>query len=467
MMLQVKTYKTILLALLLCAAAQQVPAQENGFSKGVFSIGPTTTVRIALTNYEKGGVERFQWKDGGKYAGGEDRVLSSAEWTYLLVTRDAGKEQKEALGEVAGINGLIILPDDWVQPNGVPAFKPTTQGMGYDQNIYTAEQWGKMEAAGAVFLPCRGYGHDQDGQIVIEDEEDHGSYWASNSFSQENGYCMRFDNLEIHDVNNADKTLYYSVRLVRKVTVLDENDEQDVFADKFEEIKQQPNQPVFVRRPLLHNGYFNTLCLPFEVDVENSPLAGADVFTVQSGTVVDGNLQVNIAPIGDSHMEAGVPYLIRWQEAETIPLLIFNNVSETSWVANAADAGTSGDAALTYQGFFGMTHIADETNGANEHYNFFLYNENELCWPEDGSDPNAKMKGFRAYFSLTPSASAVAPRYRGMPAKLQEVNINDHQDVITELDQQIVAPHQLKVFDADKVVIILDGKKYSIGGQEL
>lgn len=465
MMSQVKTYKTILLASLLCAAAQQVVAQEDGFSKGVFSIGPTTTVRIALTNYEKDGVERFQWKDGGKYAGNEDRVLSSAEWTYLLVTRDEGKEQKEALGNVNNINGLIILPDDWVQPNGVPTFKPTTEGMGYDKNVYSADQWGKMEAAGAVFLPCRGYGNTS--ATDVEDETDQGSYWASNSYSQENGYCMRFDNLEIHDVNNADKKLYYSVRLVREVTVFDENDEQDVFATKFEEIKQQPNQPVYVRRPLLHNGYFNTLCLPFKVDVENSPLAGAEVFTVQSGTVIDGCLQVNIAPLGDSNMQKGVPYLIRWQEAETIPLLIFNNVSETSWVANAADAGTSGDAALTYQGFFGMTHIADETNGANEHYNFFLYNENELCWPEDGSDPNAMMKGFRAYFSLTSNPSAVAPRYRGMPAKLQEVNITNNQDVITELNQQTVAPHQLKVFDADKVVLILDGKPYSIGGQEL
>lgn len=465
MMLQVKTYKKFLFALLLCAAAQQVPAQEDGFSKGVFSIGPTTTVRIALTNYEKDGVERFQWQDGGKYAGNEDRVLSSEEWTYLLVTRDADKEQKEALGQVDGINGLIILPDDWVQPSGVPTFTPTTEGMGYDQNVYTAEEWTEMETAGAVFLPCRGYGKTS--ATDVEDETDQGSYWASNSYSQENGYCMRFDNLEIHDVNYADKTLYYSVRLVRKVTVLDENDEQHVFATKFEEIKQHLDQPVFVRRPLLHNGYFNTICLPFRVTIDDSPLAGADVFTVQSGTVIDGCLQVNIAPLGDSNMEAGVPYLIRWQEAETIPLLIFNNVSETSWVALATDAGTGGDAALTYQGFFGMTHIEDKTNGADEHYNFFLGTGNELFWPTDGGDANAKMKGFRAYFSLSPSVSAVAPRYRGMPAKLQEVNITNNQDVITELNQQTVAANRMKVFDADKVVLILDGKKYSIGGQEL
>lgn len=463
MMLQVKTYKTILLASLLCAAAQQVPAQEDGFSKGVFSVDNGKTVRIALTNYEKDEVERFQWSSSGKYGDSEDCVLSSAEWTYLLVTRDENTEQKDALGNVDNINGLIILPDDWIQPSGVPAF---SQGMGYGQNVYTAAQWAQMEAAGAVFLPCRGYGYDQGDQIFVEDENDHGSYWASSSYSDSDGHCMRFDNTTIHDVNHGNKQNYYSVRLVREVTVLDENDEQGVFATKFEEIKHL-DQPVFVRRPLLRNGYFNTLCLPFAVDVENSPLAGAEVFTVQSGTVIDGCLHVNIAPLGDSHMTAGMPYLIRWQEAETVPLLIFNNISETSWVAQATDAGTSGDAALTYQGFFGMTHIADETNGANEHYNFFLYNENELCWPTDGNDPNAMMKGFRAYFSLTPSTSAVAPRYRGMPAKLQEVTITNDQDATTELNQQTVAPNRMKVFAADKVVLILDGKQYSIGGQEL
>ncbi|MCQ2330555.1 MAG: hypothetical protein MJZ55_01035, partial [Paludibacteraceae bacterium] len=217
MMLQAKTYKKILLASLLCAAAQQVSAKDDvEFSyKGVFSIEPGKAVVFATTNCKNTGVdtERFQWQDGGKYAGGEDHVLSSDEWTYLIVTRDADKEQKDALGTVMGEKGLILLPDNWVQPEGVPAFQPVTKGAHYENNVYTAEQWEKMEDAGAIFLPCRGYAYDDNGHHVVN-EDDHGVYWARDQYDSGNGYCLRFDNEAIHDKNHGSKQNYYSVRLV-------------------------------------------------------------------------------------------------------------------------------------------------------------------------------------------------------------------------------------------------------------
>ncbi|MCQ2154535.1 MAG: hypothetical protein MJY55_01800 [Bacteroidales bacterium] len=466
--------KIMLFITSLTLVAQQVSAKDDvEFSyKGVFSIEPGKAVVFATTNCKNTGVdtERFQWQDGGKYAGGEDHVLSSDEWTYLIVTRDADKEQKDALGTVNNEKGLILLPDDWVQPNDVPAFKPVTQGAHYDQNIYDAEQWEKMEEAGAIFLPCQGYAFDTESGHTVENENDHGVYWARDKHSGSEGKCLRFDEETIHDKNWGPKTNYYSVRLVRNVMVFDENDSQELFASKFNDFKTfDDHYHLFVRRYLLHNGYFNTICLPFEFDFIQSPLKDAEVFTVTSGTVVDGCLQVNIASMGEYPiMERGVPYLIRWtKDNDSVPLLVFHNVPKDNWVEHATDAGKSGDDGLTYQGFFGMTHIEDETNGANEHYNFFLGAENELFWPTDGSDSNAKMKGFRAYFSLTPSASAVAPRYRGMPAKLQEINVTAQEDEATKLNQPSATLNCPKVFDADKVVIILDGKKYSIGGQEL
>ncbi len=473
MMLQAKTYKKILLASLLCAAAQQVSAKDDvEFSyKGVFSIEPGKAVVFATTNCKNTGVdtERFQWQDGGKYAGGEDYVLSSAEWTYLIVTRDADKEQRDALGTVDGKKGLILLPDNWVQPNDVPAFQPITEGAHYNLNIYDAEQWEKMEDAGAIFLPCQGYGFDTESGHTVEDEGDHGVYWACDQHSGSEGKCLRFYEGTIHDMNHGSKQNYYSVRLVRDVKVFDENDSQEQFASKFNDFKTfDDHYYVFVRRYLVHNGYFNTICLPFEVEVPHSPLKDAEVFTVTSGTVVDGCLQVNIVKQNlyeYPKMERGVPYLIRWtNDNDSVPLLVFHDIPKWNWVENATDAFTTGDDALTYQGFFGMTHIADETNGENEHYNFFLYNNNELCWPTDGNDPNAMMNGFRAYFWLKPSLSAAAPLYRGMPAKLQEISITDDA---TRLNQPSATPNCQKVFNADKVVIILDGKKYSIGGQEL
>ena len=473
MMLQAKTYKKILLASLLCAAAQQVSAGKDvEFSyKGVFSIEPGKAVVFATTNCENTGVdtERFQWKEDGRYSDNQDYVLSSAEWTYLIVTRDAGKEQKDALGTVKGVKGLILLPDNWVQPEGIPAFQPVTQGAHYDQNVYDEDQWRFMEDAGAIFLPCQGYAYDDNGHHVVN-EDDHGVYWARDQYDGNNGKCLRFDEETIHDQNWGPKTNYYSVRLVRDVIVFDENDSQELFASKFNDFKTfDDHYHLFVRRYLLHNGYFNTICLPFEFDFIQSPLKDAEVFTVTSGTVVDGCLQVNIASMGEyPKMERGVPYLIRWtKDNDSVPLLVFHDIQKWHWVEKATDAGKSGDDAMTYQGFFGKTHIEDKTNGEDEHYNFFLYNNNELCWPTDGNDPDAMMKGFRAYFWLTPSMSA-APRYRGMPAKLREISTTDQEtDETTRLDQPSATSNCQKVFDADKVVLILDGKKYSIGGQEL
>ena len=66
----------------------------------------------------------------------------------------------------------------------------------------------------------------------------------------------------------------------------------------------------------------------------------------------------------------------------------------------------------------------------------------------DGSDETAMMKGFRAYFSLTPSVSAVAPRYRGMSAKLQEISVTDQEDEVTKLNQPSATLNCPKVFDA-------------------
>ncbi|MCQ2331513.1 MAG: hypothetical protein MJZ55_05935, partial [Paludibacteraceae bacterium] len=444
--------KLFLFITLLTLVAQQVSAKDDvEFSyKGVFSIEPGKAVVFATTNCKNTGVdtERFQWQDGGKYAGGEDHVLSSDEWTYLIVTRDADKEQKDALGTVDGKKGLILLPDNWVQPEGIPAFQPVTQGAHYDQNVYDETQWYWMEEAGAIFLPCQGYAYDEEDEHKVENENDLGVYWARDQYNGDNGNCLRFEDGTIHDKNHGSKQNYYSVRLVRNVTVFDENDSQAQFAEKLDYMyHHQPEfeHYVFVRRYLLHNGYFNTICLPFEFDFIQSPLKDAEVFTVTSGTVVDGCLQVNIASMGEyPKMERGVPYLIRWtNDNDSVPLLAFYNIQrEENWVENATDASTTGDDGLTYQGFFGKKHIEDEKGGVDEHYNFFLYNNNELCWPEDGNDPDAMMMGFRAYFSLKPSLSATAPLYRGMPAKLQEISVTDDA---TRLNQPSATPNCQKV----------------------
>ena len=184
-----------------------------------FSVSSNKKVQFAPANYKEGETtELFQWSTANSHATPDANgwfVLSHEEWTYLLVTRDGEGMSKNALGQVGGVNGLIILSDVWSQPDGVPPFQPVTEGVTYANNHYTTEQWALMEAAGAVFLPCGGY--SSDGMIPVNPDI-HGAYWSSDAASGSNGYCIHFDDGYIHNQNDAVKTNYYSLRLVKEIS---------------------------------------------------------------------------------------------------------------------------------------------------------------------------------------------------------------------------------------------------------
>ena len=89
------------------------------------------------------------------------RTLTSAEWEYLRASRKNAK-QLIGVGSVAGSHGLILLPDNWVAPEGI-TFKSGYSDKEYsavafeEYQSFTADEWAMMQAAGAVFLPCAGF----------------------------------------------------------------------------------------------------------------------------------------------------------------------------------------------------------------------------------------------------------------------------------------------------------------------
>ena len=237
-------------------------------AKGVFSVAADKTVQFANAN-EAGLVQwstAYEWREAQKNAEGHNGwyLLDHNEWTYLMITRDGEGMSKNNLGTVNGKKGLIILPDGWVQPAGIPEFQDASKGEYYDKNIYTAAQWALMEASGAVFLPCEGY--SSDGSSIIN-PTDHGAYWASDEFSAENGNSIHFNNGEIHDYNDyASKTLYYSILLVKDVptpTMLDEEHESAAYATDWEAAKGKDF--AYVHRTLKKDRTLYTLWLPFDV----------------------------------------------------------------------------------------------------------------------------------------------------------------------------------------------------------
>ena len=106
------------------------------------------------------------------------RTLSYDEWNYLLNTRTNASSLK-GVAQVNGVNGLIFLPDNWTCPAGVTfksGFHSESSVEAYGQyQTFSADQWSKLESAGAVFLPAAG---DRDGSDV-NDVQLGGSYWSA------------------------------------------------------------------------------------------------------------------------------------------------------------------------------------------------------------------------------------------------------------------------------------------------
>ena len=160
---------------------------------------------IAGTNYDWGVYNKIS--NGGNQAG-LWRTLTKDEWNYVISNRTDARYLR-GTATVNGVNGLILLPDNWTLPTGVTF---TYGEGGWSQNTYSASEWSKMEANGAVFLPAAGYRFGTDVYGVGYG----GDYWSSSAYDFYNAGCLYFfgDYVEA-DYGSRDYGL--SVRLVQDV----------------------------------------------------------------------------------------------------------------------------------------------------------------------------------------------------------------------------------------------------------
>ena len=71
---------------------------------------------------------------------------------------------------------------------------------------------------------------------------------------------------------------------------------------------------IITRRTLHRDGSWNTLCLPFNVTINGSVLDGAEARALSSASISGKTLNLTFGNKADM-LEAGVPYIIRWNEA--------------------------------------------------------------------------------------------------------------------------------------------------------
>ena len=126
------------------------------------------------------------------------RTLTNDEWKYLFNTRT----HANTLKGVARINlnadgseyanGLILLPDNWTAPAGVTfknSFSSEHSTQAYaDYQTFTLEEWSKLEAAGAVFLPASGFRSG----LSVNNVQDYGNYRSATPDGSSNAFHLSF-----------------------------------------------------------------------------------------------------------------------------------------------------------------------------------------------------------------------------------------------------------------------------------
>jgi hypothetical protein len=164
-------------------------------------------------NYYEGRFQDWGCKRIGKDEANTWRTLTYDEWWYVLTAR---KNCNQLMGcaMIMGVNGLILLPDDWQCPEGVvfkPGFYDNDDKAGYGAHMNLDQnQWQAMEHAGAIFLPAAGYRAGLD----VGNYQYEGFYWSATANEKNTAYYAFFS-AGMAEPRTRERYHAHSVRLVK------------------------------------------------------------------------------------------------------------------------------------------------------------------------------------------------------------------------------------------------------------
>ena len=180
-------------------------------------------------------------------------------------------------------------------------------------------------------------------------------------------------NISLADNANNEETLYmYAGKKAHSVTLAD--------------------------RTLFKDGKWNTLCLPFSLSAEqiaaNGYFAGATLKTLDADAkngfdTTDGTLYLSFKDA--TEIEAGVPYLVKWESGEPITDPVFEGVTVSSTAAQAVESTTAGLESVQMVGCYSPVSVT-----ADDKSILFLGDANTLYY----STIDRQIRSCRAYFSV-------------------------------------------------------------------
>ncbi len=150
-------------------------------------------------------------------------------------------------------------------------------------------------------------------------------------------------------------------------------------------------------RTLYKDGDWNTICLPFDVTIAGSPLAGATARALESASISGSTLTLTF---GDAvtTLKAGTPYIIKWiadanyvdDNEHNLVNPVFHGVT-ISTEKNDYDNGISGDNRVRFLGTYKSTAFDAEDKSI-----LLMGGGNALYYPQSG----AGIGSCRAYFKI-------------------------------------------------------------------
>ena len=137
------------------------------------------------------------------------RTLTKDEWAYMINTRSTTSGKRYAKATVDGVNGLILLPDNW-STSYYTLNSTNSNGANFSSNVISASQWNTLEQHGVVFLPAAG----RRAGTEVGNVGDGGQYWSSSFYSSISVHYLLFGNQNLNPSYNYDRFRGRSVRLV-------------------------------------------------------------------------------------------------------------------------------------------------------------------------------------------------------------------------------------------------------------
>ena len=139
------------------------------------------------------------------------RTLTAEEWNYILYERDTYSGIRFAKAIVNGVNGLIILPDNW-HSRIYKLSKTNNREIIYSSNIISQTNWdNKLEPNGAVFLPAAGWRVG----VSVDNCGSHGHYWSYSCADSDGCYEVYFDESTLFPTMFSAYLYGHSIRMVR------------------------------------------------------------------------------------------------------------------------------------------------------------------------------------------------------------------------------------------------------------